>query len=366
MSLSLSSFDLLWIDDPFDSFSSATSEISFKDIYCANHKLSVEEKLSKQRLFSSEEYLRESYWKKLPFPSLEGTSFVSESEIIDVEQKLGVAGSFIGRRKEQQDTYVLTSLELKTENLFFYAIYDGHSGDRSSTYLKQHLHVRLTENLDRISHLSEALFLDVVYHTFEQINQEIAQEEPFQKDPRTGLDFVSGSTAICSIVFRNHLYTFNTGDSCGLLLNKRTEEILPLNELAKPTSNRFARRVIKKGGRISRNSVIKTFEKNKHFFALSMTRCFGDRVFPGVGSRPKVVKTSLDPDSVLLLSCDGPFEEMNRNVFAKKALELLKEPEPRIESIVYKLIKGAYLTGSRDNLTVLLVSLESIYSNEIS
>lgn len=357
MSLSLSSFDLLWIQDPID-LSPHNMEIalSLKDKYCANQKLLVEEKLDKQRRFSSEEYLRESCWKKQSFPSLD-PSFFPQSDIIDSTQNKGAVGSCMGRRRTQEDAYVLTSLQLEHETLDFYAIYDGHSGNTTANYLKENLHLRLLENLNRLSSLNEAAFLDGVYHTFRQINEEIALNEPFTRDPKTGLDSVSGSTAICSIVWRNHLYTFNTGDSCGLLLNKRTEEIIPLNELAKPSSERFASRVKKQGGSISNNRVIKRFERCKFSFALAMTRSFGDRMFPGITSRPKTVKVPLDPDSVLLMSCDGPFEDMNRDVFGKKALQLLKEPESRIENVVYQLIKGAYLTGSRDNLTVLLVPL---------
>lgn len=319
--------------------------IEWKDKYSRKNK-TVEEKIEKQTRHALVEYERER--TKEFFPARLTISL----PICYEKTKKGVVGTFIGRRKEQEDTFCVTSLKINQQRLPFYAIYDGHAGSFAADYLKVHLHERLQENLEGFS--TEEEFIDLVFHTFAEINEEIKQKELNRTSRRHSMS--SGSTAICAIVWQKYLYLFNTGDSCGLLLNRLDGRIKPLNEFAKPDSERFSQSVIKNKGTILFGKIYTTLPSGQ-LMQLSLTRAFGDSCFPSVSSRPKLVKTSFDRNSILFLSCDGLLETMSRSTLGEKTIQLLNRSGGTLQKSVQAIIEGAYHSGSQDNLTLLLAEL---------
>lgn len=316
-----------------------------KDHYSLKNK-TVEEKIKKQESDAQIDYEREKLKQFFP-PSLK-----TSLPIYYEKTKKSVVGSFIGRRKTQEDTFSMTRLKVNEQWLSFYAVYDGHAGHFSSNYLKTYLHQRLQENLEGFS--TEEEFIDLVFHTFAEVNEEIKQKENTSTSRFHPVS--SGSTAICAIIWNQHLYLFNTGDSCGLLLNRKNGEIKPLNTLARPDAELFSNSVRKKGGDIVFGKIYTTLASGR-IMQLSVARAFGDPSFSCISSRPKLVKASFDQHSVLFLSCDGLLETMSRCTLGEKTIELLNRPGGNLQKSIQTVIEAAYHSGSNDNLTLLLAEL---------
>lgn len=257
------------------------------------------------------------------------------------ETDLGFYCSTIGDRPEQEDTHVFAHITIAGEQCPFYAVYDGHGGDEASKLLEAQFHKRVEEQLQTLTTFDEETFIDHVVAVFEAFNQEIHLDKNAEQ---------AGATAICAIKYKDQLYTFNAGDGCGLLLNRETGAIVPLNELAKPSDPRFSSGIEKLGGIIGEGRV------RGDGCSSGVARCFGGKKFQGLRSRPKVVKQPVNENSVLFLSCDGPLEYITRKTIGLKAIQLLQKGGS-LRDVSMELLERAYKSGSGDNISILMANL---------
>lgn len=260
-------------------------------------------------------------------------------------EKNAAFATTIGRKPKQEDEYCVANLKFHGHECPFLAVYDGHHGGQVSKYLKENLHERIEKNLKKNSEINEEVFLDTVIKSFHQVNEEIRRE----KSLRT-----AGATAICSIVYNDYVYTFNSGDGIGLLLNKKDDRFQILNEIARTPDERFEKSVARLGGKFSNPNKTRLKAPGA---TVGNLRGFGKNSVSGISVQPKVIKLPINENCVIYLSSDGPGENISRWTLGKKALELLNQEENSLEDVTVELLERAYESQSGDNLTMVMYSI---------
>lgn len=128
------------------------------------------------------------------------------------------------------------------------------------------------------------------------------------------------------------IYFANTGDSRAILINFKEENDEHITSI-KTTNDHScdveseARRVVNKGGRISKVSnnmgPLRVWLRHEDKPGLAMTRSIGDHVAKNIGviATPEISFTDISKESVMVLGSDGLFEFMTNEDIAKIIFE---------------------------------------------
>jgi serine/threonine protein phosphatase PrpC len=169
---------------------------------------------------------------------------------------------------------------------------------------------------------------------------------PFQS---TELKDYSGTTATVSLIFDDILWVINVGDSRTVLSKGNVS--IQLSEEAKATVEKYAREIYWRGGDISNGRVINFIGSS-----LDMARSIGDIDHPSVSAMPTIkrfdLKTLENNKSYLILGCDGLWDVISPQM----ATEICQKSHD-INDAALKLEKAAFLCGTADNVTVMVVDL---------
>ncbi|OIT30538.1 PREDICTED: probable protein phosphatase 2C 51 [Nicotiana attenuata] len=266
-----------------------------------------------------------------------------------------------GRRAYQEDR-ITCDLDLKIP--FFghkeviigvVAVFDGHIGEYASELASKKILEKFKFHLKNYHGHEFMEFLKTsLVKTIEEIDAEfskIAIEH----------ELYSGSTAVVALIYNNHVLVANVGDSKAFICSQREELAGDLvKELTRDHNALRAderARIEASGGKFSRtmNDVPLL---NGHF---PMTRAIGDVPLKkyGIIATPEVTDwvNLSSKDEFLVVSSDGIFESLS----PQKVCDFLNKVEDYSDpSILAKdLILKAFLEGSRDNLSVVLVPLRS-------
>ncbi|XP_041480170.1 integrin-linked kinase-associated serine/threonine phosphatase 2C-like isoform X2 [Lytechinus variegatus] len=276
-----------------------------------------------------------------------------------------------GERNEMQDKHVILDdftqqfsiLPSTVSRLSFYAVYDGHSGDKASAHAAKTLHKHIiskfpkTEMMNQDKEIKKCL-IDAFRVTDEEFLKQASASKPVWKD---------GSTAVCVLVVNDTLYIANLGDSKAFLCryNPETEkhQFLPLSKDHTPTQYEERMRIQKAGGTVRNGRVMGIME---------VSRSIGDGRFKhcGVISTPDIKKCQLgDNDRYILLSCDGLWEGFDADTVMQFTNQMLdgenaKQSEGKskddvlFETACNRLASEAIRRGSSDNITVILVNVK--------
>lgn len=256
----------------------------------------------------------------------------------------------IGPKPTQEDRSIITEITINGKKCSFDGVYDGHNGADVAEYLKENLHRKIESNLAKISatNFDQEKLLDAVIQSFYEVNQEILRD----KDLR-----MQGSTAVCSIVYEDKIYTFNTGDSFAFLL--RNSSIIPLTEIAKPQKKRFEKSIDRLGGKLTRDRI------QGQNSTIDNSRAFGDILILGVSERPKVSVLEVEKGDVYMLGSDGMNAEIPINIIGEHVLHFLGKgtfassssdvlEKLSLNEAVLKITEKCFNSGSKDNLTGLI------------
>jgi protein phosphatase PTC1 len=213
------------------------------------------------------------------------------------------------------------------DNEDMFAIFDGHGSRRSSVHCARHFADILIKHLDRPDSDPSTCLRDA----FLEINTQMTDH------------FQHGTTAVVALLINNRLYVANVGDSRAVLCRNNAAVRLSVDHTTELAEERA--RVEALGGFI-RNGRVQG--------VIQVTRALGDvAVQPYVSAEPYISVTDMtDDDTILILACDGLFDIFTDQVAVQIARA---NPDPVVAS--KKLVDQAYISGSTDNISCLVVRL---------
>lgn len=229
------------------------------------------------------------------------------------------------RRKTNEDTFCI--VENFFEKINLYCIFDGHSGNEVSEYLKNNFSTVLKEELINqnfiFNEFNENKWKKCLQNSFDKIEYEL----------KKCCD--SGSTLVVLMIDEDkNCYFANVGDSIGCILNEQIEKIGVKHRLDLISERE---RVEKSGGLVVRNRVNGI---------LAISRAIGDfSMKPEVSSEPYVKICKLDQNDKIILASDGLWDFVTLNElfdFAKNNFDA--------EQIV-----NEFYCKSYDNITVITI-----------
>jgi len=263
----------------------------------------------------------------------------------------------------------------KSPDSSYFGVYDGHAGQSCADYLRDNLHILVTEQPCYIEDKLSAI----------KGGMKIAESNFLQHAQMQELVDLSGSCASVVVVDANYVYIGNLGDSrvIGSFSNGRW--IRQLTKDHKPDDTQELQRILKSGGGIAKQKIvtysIKAGQNGVHDSedveegpyrvipgGLSVSRTIGDlpsklEKYGGisgcVSAEPDlysiVKESSLE---FLVIGCDGIFDVLqNSHVsnIVRNSLITIGCNEKGCNNAVEQIISKAKEMNSRDNLTAVVI-----------
>lgn len=263
------------------------------------------------------------------------------------EDIIATSASMQGYRLDMEDDHTIYLRLPQHPQYAFIGVYDGHSGKASSEWLAKFL----WRELDKLEEM-----------TNEGISEILLQMDiEWGKLPQR----CCGSTIVFAIIERptKQLETFKVnigwvGDSRAFAI--KNGRLIELTTDHKPNNPEEKRRIELAGGLVSMD--------NRVDGELAMSRAFGDWNLKDKHSKedyalnkviciPEFQSIELEEGDCLLLSCDGLTEWLeNKEIYDE--LVQLREMHPNDADIILDgLLQKALNSGSKDNMTTVLVEL---------
>lgn len=273
----------------------------------------------------------------------------TESNLGDFSQYVGVA-AMKNARPYMEDHYdVVCHAERKgkgdstTPSLHYFAVFDGHGGQKTSRHLSQKLidDVAATEAFSA-GELGEAV--EQGFAVCDQRLMDIARSTP-------GLD--DGSCA-CTVWLRGDvLMVANVGDSRAVLSSGG--QAVPLSNDHKPNRPDERRRIQSHGG------FVQTLGVPRVNGVLAVSRAFGDTTLkPYVTAAPEIAEVELGDvgeDEFVVVASDGLWDVFS-NQEAVDLIHKLVKQEGSYEAASRVLTTRAQSKGSGDNICVIILNLD--------
>lgn len=262
-----------------------------------------------------------------------------------------------GKRKTMENRcVVITEGEEK-----FYSLLDGHGGIAAADYAKEYLIKNFNNSNTRTTEAK-------LREAFRRTNANFLSNPQFQTDQ-------SGTTAVVAVINSNtqKLTIANCGDSRAILI--RNGKIIFYTQDHKPNNLKERARIKRARGSVPIRGPKKDYVsngKNKNYF-LAVSRSIGDRKFKkfGIIATPDISEQDLQKDDILVLACDGVWDEMNNETVAAFILNQLNKKnenlnaenaagareDNKLKQTAQALVNEAYNRGSTDNMSALIVQV---------
>ncbi|XP_062502856.1 protein phosphatase 1B-like isoform X2 [Corticium candelabrum] len=287
------------------------------------------------------------------------TDKTTTSGSLEGDLRYGVA-AMQGWRVEMEDAHTSVAGLPDHEKWSFFGVFDGHAGSKCAGYTSDHILNHLMRNMEREKSEEDASS-SIGSGSIDKVKEAIRQtflglDEEIQQTPNwsNGKD-LSGTTAITCLVTEDHIIFANCGDSRGLLC--RRGEVVFSTEDHKPYLERERERIEKAGGCVVLQRVNGS---------LAVSRALGDIAYKRPQDKPAVEQiVSPEPDVVemrreegdefVVLACDGIWDVMDNNAvmeFVRRKLRVCSD----LETIAGHLIDNCFHKGSRDNMSVVIVT----------
>ncbi|EXB37659.1 putative protein phosphatase 2C 11 [Morus notabilis] len=213
--------------------------------------------------------------------------------------------SFKGKRASMEDFFETSISEIDGQMVAFFGVFDGHGGSRTAEYLKNNLFKNLSSHPDFIKDTKTA-----IVEVFRQTDADYLNEEKGQLKE-------AGSTASTALLLGDRLFVANVGDS-------------------RVVACRAGSGTWRVGG------------------VLAVSRAFGDKFLkPYVVAEPEIQEEEIDGVDFIIIASDGLWNVLSN----KDAVAIVKEIT-EAEEASRKLIKEAYVRGSSDNITCVIVRFD--------
>eukprot|EP00914_Ancora_sagittata_P003527 GHVO01007419.1.p1 GENE.GHVO01007419.1~~GHVO01007419.1.p1 ORF type:complete len:375 (+),score=42.80 GHVO01007419.1:200-1324(+) len=265
--------------------------------------------------------------------------------------------SMQGWRVEMEDAHCAVIGLPCLKDWSFFAVFDGHAGARVSAYCAEQLLEAITSNEDFQAPGDDGSF----------------SHECLQKGIKTGFlsldsrireipeilsgEDKSGSTAVAVLISPKHVIFANCGDSRGVLSR---ENKLPFSTKDhKPINPQEKERIQNAGGSVMIQRVNGS---------LAVSRALGDFEYKNVtGKGPCEQLVSPEPeiyveertvqDEFIVLACDGIWDVMSNEELCDFIRSRMLVTD-NLELICNQVVDTCLYKGSRDNMSIVIISLE--------
>lgn len=244
----------------------------------------------------------------------------------------------------------------------FYGVYDGHCGHTIAKYSSENLlneflnHIDLRDiiNSDNCEKIEPSTISKVMQESFVILDDYMRTIPPW----KNGED-QSGTTAVCSFITKNDIICANCGDSRAIVSSGGELKLVTRDH--KPYNDDEKRRIEKAGGSVMMQRVNGS---------LAVSRALGDYEYKSTENMPSieqqvsplpeifVLERDYDHDEFLVLACDGIWDVMSNQEVLEFVQKQLQIHEDR-GLICDNLIEECFQRGSRDNMSVVLVTFPS-------
>lgn len=282
-----------------------------------------------------------------------------------------------GRRRSMEDVYMV-NMSIQDDNCkSYFGVFDGHAGSRAAEYCGQRMLDNITSTAAwRRGDLKEAMRYGI------QRTEQSYLRAALSASPR----WFDGTTAVATIVSGSTAVLGWVGDSRATLGRyvDGAWDAVELTQDHKPMSPPEHERIISTGGTVGRSL--------KEASARSVTAaagsrcpvfCFGAhpqapmRCYPGglslsrsigdvtlkyhstkcVIGEPEIVSVKLDlsKDRFLILGCDGIWDVLTN----EQAVNIVANAAVKKQDAARSLVQAAYAKGSTDNMTAIVVRLNT-------
>jgi len=258
-----------------------------------------------------------------------------------------------GYRVNMEDAHtVRLSLGEKHPHKSFFAIFDGHGGDKASIFMAERL-------WQAVSKLDDPTNKDVLSNCIQSLDEEFLQSKLEDRE--------NGSTAVFAVVnpietngeVKSWSITIgNLGDSRAIVV-RSDGKLESLTKDHKPETKEEELRIQKAGGFVRQNRVDGQ---------LAMSRAIGDSKYKDqsqfqpdkqkVIAIPDIEHVIVETGDRLLLYCDGIVEQMQNedvSTFIHKEMKEVKAKDQDPAGVLVGLVELSLAKGSKDNMSALMV-----------
>lgn len=266
------------------------------------------------------------------------------------------AAEMHGFRATMEDAMTIRlQLSQKHPNISMFGVYDGHRGSRCSRYLQEHLPARVGALEDP----HEKGQLGAVMTEF---------DKQFLKNKELRLDGSTCVFALCQPLAsvkdtkrRYRVTVCNVGDSRAVLIRAGTGAIVALTRDHKPEDAGERQRIYGAGGLVRNNRVDGQ---------LALSRAFGDWNYKcqshlpyhkqKVIAIPDVTNEIMYEGDILLVCCDGLFEQLSRQevaafVYKKMRGDCATDPAKAVVALLDHVLDQ----GSKDNMSCICICMRN-------
>ncbi|TNV84054.1 hypothetical protein FGO68_gene10316 [Halteria grandinella] len=203
----------------------------------------------------------------------------------------------------------------QSKKVSYFGLFDGHGGNICAQFLRDNLHVIISQN-DNFPTNPEA----ALKQGFRQA------EEEFMRQNQVKIKEKSGSCAIVVMIVDEMVYVANVGDSRAILSQNNGQLSQSLTVDHKPCEDRERKRILEAGGQLYQNyQIIAPDEPLNQDLGpirvlpgrLSVSRTFGDAhaKVEHFGGNPKVESFH----DFIIMGCDGIFDKLTTEQVIREA-----------------------------------------------
>ncbi len=260
-----------------------------------------------------------------------------------------------GRKPEQQDFSLVKEITIqlgdgKEYKAQLFGVFDGHGlRDDAAKFVAANTDSYLKANLEKFNKdgLSKLGIENALKQTYIDLDDKYFELTRTERYTYTEL---SGTTVNLTMVLNGQLWDANIGDTRAIKCT--SGETRQISEDSKPTNPHAQKGIEKRGGKTDGRRVEPISKDTSG--DIGVTRAVGDPEYP-LSARCKITCHDIefkDNESIwVLIACDGLWDVCS----SKQAAEFLLKYKNEAH---VKLIKGAFVSGSTDNITILTFELK--------
>jgi serine/threonine protein phosphatase PrpC len=246
------------------------------------------------------------------------------------------------------DSRNFANLQRNKPSFGLFGVFDGHGGCGVVSYLEKNLFPAI---LNQKKKLLIKDYKGSISDAFTQIDESLITLCEKHRD-------VSGSTAIVSIIDGNYMIVAWLGDSRGILC--RGKKAVELSWDHTPLRYDEKKRVEKLGGKVNLND--KRGDAPRVMQSLAVTRAFGDiqlKKWKYIIAEPEFTEIILLPeDQFVVFATDGLWDVLTD----EEVISIVHSTDDKLQA-GQELVNRAIQTGSKDNISVLVVYFTWVVEN---
>lgn len=328
-----------------------TAENTQQSAPTSSQKLTIAQRLQKNRDFAAAQQKNESAkgftldWSPIPETYESNNGDVPLEGELYPKNELGVTlvgtASCQGHRLSMEDATLVSHFTFDGKGgpveADLLGIFDGHGGADASKFVQDNLIEYLKKALKE--HCNQALTEDEIFLALKKCCKKLDDDYKVTGD---------GTTATIALIIGGKLYIANVGDSRTIYVNKQ-EKAIQASEDAKPTIDRYQRKIEKLGGFVALKRVNGL---------LAVARAIGDKQIAANGQclispNPKITSYPIDDCKFIVLACDGLYDVATTDEVGK-AINEMNRKGITVDEMAKRLVWSALKNNSKDNISVVV------------